>query len=226
MSLQKRELLGLSLAHWIVLITLLAGSFTLLTLIGGARHFVAKRVIKPLARRQDWDDWYQGTRWPAISVLTILIQFLSIPPLGYPLTFRVIYARIGARGPRHRAGLAAAARAGTGFHACAWSGARQGTRQHQVADATGATHDSGGHRGGRDRHRSSSCWASRARRHSPALGVVGVALALGAQKTVENLLGGVFLLTDKALAVGDYCTIGNQSGVIEDVTLRSVRMRT
>ena len=40
------------------------------------------------------------------------------------------------------------------------------------------------------------------------LGVVGVALALGAQKTVENLLGGIFLLTDKALAVGDNCTIG------------------
>ncbi len=58
------------------------------------------------------------------------------------------------------------------------------------------------------------------------LGVVGVALALGAQKTVENLLGGVFLLSDKALAVGDYCTIGSQSGWIEDVTLRSVRMRT
>jgi len=58
------------------------------------------------------------------------------------------------------------------------------------------------------------------------LGVVGVALALGAQKTVENLLGGIFLLSDKALAVGDYCTIGNQSGTVEDVTLRSVRIRT
>jgi MscS family membrane protein len=43
---------------------------------------------------------------------------------------------------------------------------------------------------------------------------------------VENLLGGVFLLSDKALAVGDYCTIGNQSGTVEDVTLRSVRIRT
>jgi len=53
-----------------------------------------------------------------------------------------------------------------------------------------------------------------------------VALALGAQKTVENLLGGIFLLSDKALAVGDYCTIGNQSGTVEDVTLRSVRIRT
>jgi MscS family membrane protein len=58
------------------------------------------------------------------------------------------------------------------------------------------------------------------------LGIGGVALALGAQKTVENLLGGVFLLSDRALAVGDTCSISNRVGVVEDVTLRSVRIRT
>ena len=42
-TLHERELLDLSLAHWIVLITLLAGSFTLLTLIGFACDFLAKR---------------------------------------------------------------------------------------------------------------------------------------------------------------------------------------
>jgi MscS family membrane protein len=58
------------------------------------------------------------------------------------------------------------------------------------------------------------------------LGIGGVALALGAQKTVENLLGGVFLLSDRALAVGDTCSISNRVGVVEDITLRSVRLRT
>ena len=58
------------------------------------------------------------------------------------------------------------------------------------------------------------------------LGIGGVALALGAQKTVENLLGGVFLLSDRALAVGDMCSISNRLGVVEDITLRSVRLRT
>jgi MscS family membrane protein len=58
------------------------------------------------------------------------------------------------------------------------------------------------------------------------VGLTGVAVALGAQKTVENLLGGVFLLTDRALAVGDTCSISNRVGTVEDVTLRSVRLRT
>jgi MscS family membrane protein len=58
------------------------------------------------------------------------------------------------------------------------------------------------------------------------VGIGGVAVALGAQKSVENLLGGIFLLTDKALAVGDTCCISNRTGVIEDITLRSVRLRT
>jgi MscS family membrane protein len=58
------------------------------------------------------------------------------------------------------------------------------------------------------------------------VGLGGVAIALGAQKSVENLLGGVFLLTDRALAIGDTCSISNRIGVVEDVTLRSVRLRT
>jgi MscS family membrane protein len=58
------------------------------------------------------------------------------------------------------------------------------------------------------------------------VGLGGVALALGAQKSVENLLGGVFLLTDRVLAVGDTCSIANRVGVVEDITMRSIRMRT
>jgi len=58
------------------------------------------------------------------------------------------------------------------------------------------------------------------------VGIGGVAVAFGAQKTVENLLGGIFLLTDKALAVGDTCFISSRLGTVEDITLRSVRLRT
>jgi MscS family membrane protein len=58
------------------------------------------------------------------------------------------------------------------------------------------------------------------------VGIAGVAVALGAQKTVENLLGGIFLLSDKALAVGDYCRLSDREGWVEDITLRSVRLRT
>jgi len=58
------------------------------------------------------------------------------------------------------------------------------------------------------------------------LGIVGVAVALGAQKTVENVLGGLLLLSDRAFAVGDTCNISNRVGQVEDITLRSVRLRT
>jgi MscS family membrane protein len=58
------------------------------------------------------------------------------------------------------------------------------------------------------------------------LGVGGLAVALGAQKTLENLIGGVSLLMDKAVHVGNFCKIGNQVGTVEDIGLRSVKLRT
>ena len=58
------------------------------------------------------------------------------------------------------------------------------------------------------------------------LGIGGLAIALGAQKTLENLIGGVSLLLDKALYVGNFCKIGNQLGTVEDIGLRSVKVRT
>ena len=58
------------------------------------------------------------------------------------------------------------------------------------------------------------------------LGIGGLALALGAQKSLENLMGGVSLLMDKALHVGNFCKIGNQVGTVEDIGLRSIKLRT
>lgn len=58
------------------------------------------------------------------------------------------------------------------------------------------------------------------------LGIGGLAIALAAQKTLENVLGGVSLLMDKAVHVGDFCKIGAARGVVEDIGLRSVKIRT
>jgi MscS family membrane protein len=58
------------------------------------------------------------------------------------------------------------------------------------------------------------------------LGVGGLAIALGAQKTLENLIGGVSLLMDKAVHAGDFCEIGGKLGTVEDIGLRSLRLRT
>ena len=58
------------------------------------------------------------------------------------------------------------------------------------------------------------------------LGIGGLAIGLGAQKTFENMMGGISILTDRALLVGDACRIGDQRGVVEDIGLRSTKLRT
>ena len=58
------------------------------------------------------------------------------------------------------------------------------------------------------------------------LGIGGLAIALGAQKTLENIVGGVSLLMDKAVHVGDFCEIGGRLGTVEDIGLRSLKLRT
>ncbi len=58
------------------------------------------------------------------------------------------------------------------------------------------------------------------------LGIGGLAIALAAQKTVENLFGGVTLIADQPVRVGDVCRFGDTEGVIEDIGLRSTRIRT
>ncbi|AUX23458.1 hypothetical protein SOCEGT47_039830 [Sorangium cellulosum] len=58
------------------------------------------------------------------------------------------------------------------------------------------------------------------------LGIGGVALALAAQKTVENLFGSVSIGIDRPLQVGDFVKIDLVLGTVESIGLRSTRIRT
>jgi MscS family membrane protein len=58
------------------------------------------------------------------------------------------------------------------------------------------------------------------------LGVGGIAVALAAQKTLENLLGGITLVSDHPIRVGDFCRAGEYQGTVLTVGLRSTRVRT
>jgi MscS family membrane protein len=58
------------------------------------------------------------------------------------------------------------------------------------------------------------------------LGIGGIAIAFAAQKTLENLFGGISLLGDEVIRVGDTCRIGDKTGTVEDISLRSTRVRT
>ena len=58
------------------------------------------------------------------------------------------------------------------------------------------------------------------------IGVGGVALALAAQKTVEDLFGTVTLYTSQPVRVGDFGRFGNTLGTVEEIGLRMTRVRT
>jgi MscS family membrane protein len=58
------------------------------------------------------------------------------------------------------------------------------------------------------------------------LGIGGIAVALAAQKTLENVIGGLSLILDQAVRVGDFVKIGDMSGTVDAIGLRSTRIRT
>jgi len=57
------------------------------------------------------------------------------------------------------------------------------------------------------------------------LGVGGLAIALAAQPTIENLIGGLNLFADKPMRVGDFCRCGSDEGTVEAIGIRSTRIR-
>lgn len=59
-----------------------------------------------------------------------------------------------------------------------------------------------------------------------ALGIGGIALALGAQKTVENFVGSVTLIADQPVRLGDFCRVGQVVGTVEQIGMRSTQIRT
>jgi len=58
------------------------------------------------------------------------------------------------------------------------------------------------------------------------VGLGGIVIALAAQKTLENLFGGVAVISDEPIRVGDFCRFVDKFGTVEDIGLRSTRVRT
>ena len=57
------------------------------------------------------------------------------------------------------------------------------------------------------------------------VGVIGLAIGFGAQTLVKDVITGVFILFENSLAVGDVVSIGGASGVVENISIRSIRLR-
>jgi small-conductance mechanosensitive channel len=56
-------------------------------------------------------------------------------------------------------------------------------------------------------------------------GIVGVAIGFGSQKLVQDLITGIFLLLENAMQVGDTVTVSGLSGVVEALSIRTIRLR-
>jgi small-conductance mechanosensitive channel len=56
-------------------------------------------------------------------------------------------------------------------------------------------------------------------------GVLGIAIGFGSQKLVQDVITGLFLLLENTIQVGDVVTLGGLSGVVEHLSIRSIRLR-
>lgn len=56
-------------------------------------------------------------------------------------------------------------------------------------------------------------------------GIVGIAIGFGSQKLVQDVITGLFLLLENAMQVGDSVTVSGLSGVVENLSIRTIRLR-
>ena len=221
----NHHFLGIPAAQWGAWFMAICIPFLLPWLVSCLLLLLLRRMPGDLARRNLVESWFVSIRWPSIFVSTLAIHIGSVYFLGFSLTFRVIYLRfvivllivsltwllrrmLALFSERARVSMSRRGQAGTA------SLILLGQRVINVLIIVVAI------------FLVLTITGVDTKTAVAGIGIGGVALAFGAQKTVENLLGGVFLLTDKALAVGDSCCISNRVGTVEDITLRSVRLRT
>ena len=224
-ALVGRRMLGASLAQWVAWAASLTLPVLLLWFLGGLVVRLAGWMTTDSARRILFRSWWLRLRWPLVIVVALAVHVILMTDLGFSLQVRYVYSRI-----------TVAVMIVVGAVLC-W---RLITLSFNHVGILAL-------RRGHADTRSLLLLAARVAKVVVALvalfgllsvagldlttalagvGIVGVAVAFGAQKTVENLLGGVFLLTDRVIAVGDYCRLSDREGWIEDITLRSVRLRT
>jgi MscS family membrane protein len=218
------QLLEIALWQWIALLILvvLAAMLSWLLAVG------IVRVLRPLAARSETpidDRLLEGAAGPIRLVIAILVFRAAIAPLGLDLealeflatllralfivaTTWLLFRAVDVLASRVEERLIAA---GQATATAAVPPGRKAVKAIVFILAFVAILDSFGF----------SVTALVA-----GLGVGGIAVALAAQKTVENLFGGVTLYGDRPVRVGDFCKFGDQVGTVEEIGIRSTRVRT
>lgn len=222
-ALTGRHLLGMSLAQWLGWLLSIPISWFLAWLLEFLLS-APRRIWCNLRKLPFSAVWKTPLGMPLRCIVAILMHGLFVYLLGPPLLYRVYYARF----------LAAL------LVGCfAWLVSRTMDRGFDHAVSRTRTQRAGGESilivlrrltrvliGLIGFVTALAALGLNVRTTLAGLGIGGLALALGAQKSLENILGGVTLLMDKAVHVGNFCKIGNQVGTVEDIGLRSVKLRT
>jgi MscS family membrane protein len=222
-ALTNHQVLGMSLAQWLGWLISIPISWLLawlLSLLLSAHRRIWYKLRK-LPSRTVWDT---PLGMPLRCIMTILVHSLFIYLLAPPLLYRLYYFRFM-----------------EGLLAVSFAWLVSGIADRSFDRAVSRTRTQG--RGGESilvlMQRVTrivmlviafvaalALFGINVKTTLAGLGIGGLAVALGAQKSLENLIGGVTLLMDKAVHVGNFCKIGNQLGTVEDVGLRSVKLRT
>ena len=224
-SLVSRSYFGLSLAQWILwaasILPPLLLFWVLARLVG---HVVSQRIADVTRRAQFQKNW-NSVHWPLALGLTIFTHLSVLPLVGFSVTFRVAYTRMVAM-----LGIIVAALLMWHFVTVTFKQASLLAMRRGRSNTSSLIHL--GERVVKvlvvliALFGMLALFGVEPTTALAGVGIVGVAVALGAQKSFENLLGGVSLLTDQVLAVGDFCRLSDRNGWVEDITLRSVRLRT
>ena len=222
-ALVENEFVGLAMWQWFALLLALPLSAAIAWLL--IKVFQVPRTLyaryKGLPVRQLW----KNTSWPLWLLLATLVDRILVAYIGVPLLQRHYYSqltmviavsalfwvlwRVTARVLHHFRNRAInAGRTGTG------SLMILGERIFKALIVIGAAIAVLGVLG----FNLTTALAG--------LGIGGLAIAFAAQKTLENLFGGVSVLGDEVIRVGDTCQFGERVGTVEDISLRSTRIRT
>jgi len=222
-SLRSRGVLGMSLAQWLGWLLSIPISW-LLTWLLTFLLSLPRRIWYTLRKLPFRTVWDTPLGMPLRCIIAILMHGFFVYLLEPPLLYRVYYAR-----------FLAALLAGC----LAWLVSKIADRGFDHAVNRRQTQ----HRGGESilvlMQRLTrilmlivafvaalALFGINVKTTLAGLGIGGLAIALAAQKSLENLIGGVSLLMDKAVHVGDFCNIGGRLGTVEDIGLRSLRLRT
>jgi len=222
-ALSRRHVLGMSLVQWLEWLLSIPFAWSLAWFLGFLLS-APGRLWGKLREHPFRTVWETPLGMPLRCIITILIHSVCVHLLGPPLLYRVYYFR-----------TMAALLVGS----FVWLVSRISDRSFDHAVNRTRTQQKGGESILILMQRLThvvlliialvialSLLGVNMKTALTGLGIGGLAIALAAQKTLENLIGGVSLLMDQAVHVGDFCMIGDKRGTVEDIGLRSLKLRT